>query len=666
MAFTVSAGVSVTEKDLTTIVPAVSTTEAAIGGVFFWGPVEQRNLISSQDELAAQYGTPNDDNFETWFSASNFLDYGNKLWVSRAASANAFNALVVANTAQTAVSNTQIKNDELFANLTFADSTQYYYGKYPGALGNSLKISVCDSANAYVANITLVNTSISYTIGSNVAVASATGNNIPVLTNLAVNDYLAVGNTSIGTQYLKISGIGTPITANGVTTANVSFADRYYLTSNYTEANTVVRYWEYFNKVSGAPGTSAFADVRGGTGDELHVVVVDEDGKITGTPNQILEIWEGVSRAKDARGEQGGSIYYGDVLNQSSVWVWKVNDRAGVPTVNTAATSTPVPTARAYTASFGGGTNGSTESAIGLGDMMRAYNEFAASEEVDVSILITGKAVSTHGVRGMGLAQYLIENIAEIRKDCIVVVSPQISDVVNNPYQEAVSVIQTRNQLGSSSYGVMDSGYKYQYDKYNDIYRWVPLNADVAGLMVRTDTTNDPWWSPAGFNRGGIKNVTKLAYNPDAGDRDILYSSNINPVVTFTGEGTVLYGDKTLQTKASAFDRINVRRLFIVLEKAIASASKYMLFEFNDSFTQAQFRNMVTPYLKDIQGRRGITAYRVVCDGTNNTSTVVDNNEFVGDIYVSPARSINFIQLSFIATRTGVDFDEVITGTSSS
>ena len=212
----------------------------------------------------------------------------------------------------------------------------------------------------------------------------------------------------------------------------------------------------------------------------------------------------------------------------------------------------------------------------------------------------------------------------------------------------------------SSSYATLDSGWKYQFDKYNDLYRFVPLNGDVAGLMVRTDNTRDPWWSPAGFNRGNVKNVVKLPYNPLKAQRDQLYKKGINPIVTFPGQGTVMFGDKTLLAKPSAFDRINVRRLFIVLEKAISTASKFTLFEFNDDFTRAQFRNMVEPFLRDVQGRRGIFDFRVVCDESNNTGEVIDRNEFIGDIYIKPARSINFIQLNFVAVRTGVEFEEVV------
>ena len=290
--------------------------------------------------------------------------------------------------------------------------------------------------------------------------------------------------------------------------------------------------------------------------------------------------------------------------------------------------------------------------------MAAAYDLFKSAEDVDVSLILAGKARG--GTNGEQIANYLIDNIAEVRKDCVVFVSPDRADVVSNIGSESTDVVTFRNSLRSTSYGVLDSGYKYQYDKYNDLYRFVPLNGDTAGLCVRTDDTRDPWWSPAGFNRGQIKNIVKLAYNPSKAERDILYKAGVNPVTTFPGQGTVLFGDKTLLAKPSAFDRINVRRLFIVLEKAVATASKFTLFEFNDEFTRAQFKNLVEPFLRDVQGRRGIYDFKVVCDSSNNTGEVIDRNEFVGDIYIKPARSINFIQLNFVAVRTGVEFSEIV------
>ena len=266
------------------------------------------------------------------------------------------------------------------------------------------------------------------------------------------------------------------------------------------------------------------------------------------------------------------------------------------------------------------------------------------------------------GPHSQTVAEHIVDNIAESRKDCVVFISPGKDDVVNNAGNEVTDITSFRNDFNSSSYAVLDSGWKYQFDKYNNVYRWVPLNGDIAGLCVRTDNERDPWFSPAGFNRGRIKNTIKLSWNPTKAERDDLYKIGINPVIQFPGEGVVLYGDKTMLSKPSAFDRINVRRLFIILEKAIARAAKYSMFEFNDEFTRGQFVALVEPFLRDIQGRRGIYDYRVICNETNNTPEVIDRNEFRGDIYIKPARSINFIQLNFVAVRTGVAFEEIVGG----
>jgi phage tail sheath protein FI len=384
----------------------------------------------------------------------------------------------------------------------------------------------------------------------------------------------------------------------------------------------------------------------------MHVVVIDEGGKFTGVPGTILEVYESVSRATDSKTIDGSTNYFKDIINDASQYIYSVRALSGTGVAN--ALNLTNSTLDIASFPFKLGKDGADESNIGMTNLASAYDMFASAEDVDISLVLTGKSNSVQ------LANYLIDNIAETRKDCVVFVSPQKGNVVNNIGQEADSVVSFRNNLRSTSYAVLDSGYKYMYDRYNDIYRWVPLNGDVAGLCVRTDNTNDPWWSPAGLNRGQIKNIVRLAYNPRKADRDTLYKSGINPVVTFPGQGTVLFGDKTLLAKPSAFDRINVRRLFIVLEKAIATASKFTLFEFNDSFTRAQFRNLVIPYLRDVQGRRGVTDFLVVCDESNNTPEVIDRNEFVGDIYIKPARSINFIQLNFVAVRTGVSFSEVV------
>lgn len=681
MGFQVSAGVLVQEFDLTTVIPAVAATEAGIGGVFAWGPVEERVLVSSEDELVLTHGRPTSSNFETWLSAASFLAYGDKLWVSRAASNVANNAVAFGNDANGVPTQIKNNNDFVFKQGSF-DSNSHFYAKWPGDLGNSLKIAVCDSPSAYGSKIYTTSNAdlvtMSFSVGSNIGVLtvnSGSSSNTTlttladeVLAQLSIGDYVIAGNSTVGTQYMKVTAKGASVvTANATVSANITFATRFFMsdnvaiTSNATNSSELQRYWEYHDVIGTPPGTSVFAAARNAntinTNDEMHVVVIDEDGKFTNAPGTILEVWPNLSRATDARGEQGGTIYFKSVLNEGSRFVWATNDRPGA---NSAPAALVAPQANTipYVSSFSGGTQPDTESAIAVSALARAYDQFKSTEDVNVAMLIQGKARG--GVHGEQLANYLIDNICEVRKDCIALVSPDVGDVVNNAYNVTGDIIAFRNSLRSTSYAVLDSGYKYMYDRYNDVYRWVPLNGDIAGLIARTETDRDAWWSPGGFNRGQIKNVIRLAFNPNKAQRDILYPAGVNPVVTFPGQGTVLYGDKTLLAKPSAFDRINVRRLFIVLEKAIATASKYTLFEFNDEFTRAMFRNMVEPYLRDVQGRRGIYDFRVVCDERNNTPEVIDRNEFVGDIYIKPARSINFITLRFVATKTGADFDEII------
>jgi hypothetical protein len=390
----------------------------------------------------------------------------------------------------------------------------------------------------------------------------------------------------------------------------------------------------------------------------LHVVVIDEDGRFTGVAGSILEVYEGLSRARDAKTAEGASNYYDNVINDGSRYIYAAGDRTGAASANASALASSINTTPAYI-SFVGGTDSLDEATIAFTDIASAYDLYKSTEQVDVSLILQGKPIGAGS--GAQLANYLINNIAEVRKDCVVFVSPPDSVVSSNYGTEAQALVNWKNtNLVDSTYSFIDSGYKYMYDRYNDVYRYVPMNGDVAGLTARTEYTNDAWWSPAGFNRGQIKNIVKLRWNPSKTDRDLIYKNAINPIVTFPGQGTILFGDRTGTIKPSAFDRINVRRLFIVLEKAIAQAAKYSLFEFNDDFTRAQFRNLVTPYLRDVQSRRGVTDFHVVCDETNNTAERIDRNEFWGDIYIKPTRSINFIQLNFVAVRTGVDFTTII------
>lgn len=778
MPFQVSPGVNVSEIDLSTVVPAVSTTEGAIAGVFRWGPIGVPVLVDSEDKLAARFGKPNNDNAETFFSAANFLAYGNKLYVSRAANTTAFSNtvsltlygnttinfngtaagitnndiivgtgivdgtyIVKANTSQlvlsknaslgsggdpytgtfmvfseigtfSAIANSMSltvdgsgANTDRLARFTIKNQDEYvqkatdwptgtsveYVAKYPGAIGNSLKISICDSAQAFNSNVEMMNiTEDTYTITdvskiSNAGLSIAVGSNIAnifisntggspyetdsalgaesaldalIQDNFSVGDIIRIGNTTVGFQDLRVLSIGAADYSAGNTRAQITLAANYALSTNYY-SNTVSRYWEYYSNVDKVPGTSTYVERFGNTSakDEVHIVVADEDGRVTGVPGTILEVFESLSRAEDAKTEDGATLYYRTVINDGSNYVWNVRDRIDATTSPAIIINDSI-NKRPLTMSFNGGYDGGNESTIAVGALMAGYDVFRSAENIDVSLILQGKA---RGVNGTQLANYLIDNIAEYRKDCVVFVSPEREDVVNNIGKDEVDdVVAFRNNLTSTSYAVLDSGYKYQYDRYNDVYRWIPLNGDIAGLAVRTDNVRDPWWSPAGFNRGQIKNIIKLAFNPGKAERDILYKNDINPVVIFPGQGTVLYGDKTLLGKPSAFDRINVRRLFIVLEKAIATAAKFTLFEFNDEFTRAQFKNLVEPFLRDVQGRRGVYDFKVVCDETNNTSDVIDRNEFVGDIYIKPAKSINFIQLNFIAVRSGVEFSEIV------
>ena len=419
--------------------------------------------------------------------------------------------------------------------------------------------------------------------------------------------------------------------------------------------------WEFTNQFDVSPNTSTYANTRGGSEDELHVCVVDEDGLWTGTKGEILEKFQLVSKASDAKKPDGSSNYYVDVINNTSEYIWWRGHLSSSPSNTTALGSAWGSTAAGTTFKKTNSANGNlTVSLIGGvssdsptdGNLTTALNTFLNDDLFDISLLPLGEVSST-------VAIHAINQIAEVRKDCVVFVSPEQADVVNNAGDEPTDVVEFRNTLPSSSFAVMDSGYKYQFDRFNDTFRYVPLNGDTAGLCVRTDFVADPFFSPAGFNRGQVKNVTKLPFSPRTTQRDVLYKNGVNPVVTFPGQGTVLFGDKTLLAKPSAFDRINVRRLFIVLEKSIATAAKFQLFEFNDAFTRSQFKNLVEPFLRDVQGRRGITDFKVVCDETNNTGEVIDRNEFIADIFIKPARAINFIQLNFVATRTGISFEEV-------
>ena len=633
MAFQLSPGVNVSEIDLTTIVPSVATSIGGIAGNFNWGPVNEVVTISDEIRLVNRFGKPDSTNYENWFPAANFLAYSNNLKVVRAANTTStLNATANG-------SGVLIKNqDDYTANRETASNTAYgpFGAKYAGALGNTLRISICPSSQAFSSNLTVTDSLKANALNYLVDAATVINVNGGVATaNIVVGDLVSIDG---GTSYIRVASVNA--TAIVVATA---------LTSNVTVGTPILRKWQYATEFGVAPGTSSYASSLSGSGDECHVIVIDEDGKFTGTANTVLEKFAFVSKASDAISDSGDTNYYKTVVNSQSQYVWWLGHQpGGTNWGNTASGITFTNVNSPFSASMSAGADGT----IGNAELVTAYGYFANADVVDVSLLISGSGNAT-------VATSLIST-AESRKDVLVFLSPTKASVVNNSGAEATSILAYRNSLTSSSYAVLDSGYKYQFDKYNNVYRWVPLNGDIAGTCARTDLERDPWYSPGGLSRGVIKNVIKLAYNPTKTDRDNLYVQGVNPVVTFQGEGTILYGDKTMLAKPSAFDRINVRRLFIVLEKSIAKAARSTLFEFNDQFTRAQFVNLVEPFLRDVQGRRGITDFRVVCDTTNNTAEVIDGNRFVGDIYIKPARSINFIQLNFVAVRTGVSFDEIV------
>jgi len=646
MAFSVSPVVNFREDDQTLVPAAVSTT---IGGCVIaaqWGPSSERTLVVSENDLVEKFWTPNDDVATDWMCAASFLAYANNLLVVRKVGVLAKNSSVEADgTVPTTAP--LIENETDFDGFTFTDEA--FVGKYPGVLGNSLKVHVADS---------------------------------------------------------------------------VIFPN-----------------WKYKAEFDGTPGTSDYVLQRGGSLDEVHVVVVDEDGQWTGNAGSVLERFPFVSKASDAKKTDGSTNYIVNVLKNESKYVWigavgtigttpfaggnstadfgatsivgdgdaltsitittpgtgyAVNETFtwsdGTPTTQGTGTITSVggsgeitgvrldtkgtgysaaPSVSVITTSGGtsgvltgvledlgqggsltGGVDDNGSTGLTNGVRQTGYSLFANAEEVDVTLILQGGSSPTVG-------RWIIDNVAEVRKDCVACVSPALASAVNNSGGEQTSILADGTTLGASSYAFADTNWKYMLDRYNDVPRWVPLNGDTAGLMARTDQTDDPWFSPAGFNRGNIKNAIKLAWSQSKADRDELYKASMNPIVNFKGQGIILFGDKTMLLKPSAFDRINVRRLFIVLEKTIATSAKFQLFELNNEFTRRAFKNLVEPFLRTVQGRQGITDFKVISDTTNNPGAIVDTNQFVGDIFIKPARSINFIQLNFIATATDVSFDEI-------
>ena len=570
MAFQVSPGVQVKEIDATSVVPAVSTSIGGFAGAFNWGPVEEVRLVSSEDNMASVFSTPDNNTAKYFLTAASFLKYGNALKTVRVVDSTANNASAAGDTTLL------IKNEDSYDSQTFSLTTQgAWMAKYPGVLGNSLKVEVCSLGSTFAA-------------------------------------------------------------------------------------------WAHAGQFDAAPGTSDFAKGLGKTtaADELHIAVIDEDGAFSGTPGTVLETFGFLSQGSDAKDSSGTSIYYKNVINNQSKYIWfGDHDVVTVEGVDSGLTDAGT-TIAAATGAFGnhsavrtftltGGVDGNAPTAANIAT---GFDLLEDSETVDVNLLFAHPDANGANTIGADLI-----SIAEARKDCMAFLSPPLEDSVNSS-TPADDVKAYADTLNSTSYASLDSGAVYVYDKYNDVYRWIGSAGLCAGLCANADNVADAWFSPAGVNRGQLLGVTKLAYNPTKAQRDELYKARVNPLVSFPGQGTMLFGDKTLLSRPSAFDRINVRRLFIVLEKAISTAAKAQLFEFNDEFTRAQFRNLLEPFLRDVKGRRGVTDFLVVCDESNNTGQVIDSNRFVADIFIKPSRSINFITLNFIATRTGVDFSEVAGG----
>jgi hypothetical protein len=768
MPFQLSPGVAVVEKDFSSIVPAVSSSAGAFAGPFAWGPIEDPVRVSSETDLVSRFGAPKDDNFQSFFTAANFLAYTNSLFVSRTDAPNLKNAVAIKSGAVTTV--------------TMTTQGEYVVGTdVPTVTFSQPDVAGGVRATGTLVTETFTTDLIEYfrVIGVNIVNGGSGYINTPTVT---------ISAPASGTQAIALV---TPIITSGVKIKNISsYLDTYNSASaangpwaakfagskgnglrvvmldagSWVSADLAIK-----NLFTGAPSTSSFASANGIANDEMHIVIFDNaKGQFSGVAGSVLEKYSFVSKLIDARRTDGSNNYYKSVINSQSKVIWwldhedalseigettiatggsmnftnqvgadvitinvstdswagllafkqfydaapdkatrKINitnagANSGVYTVSniaytlgvgdviaaftievqeslvTAATVTTATIANVETLEWG--TNADTADILqnnvmasmtgtsdytlsgGVDDfastdanIQNGYVKFANSDEYDISLIPLGNVSAV-------TANFIVNAVAETRKDCVVFMSPNEdgSPILSTGSTATDAMISYRNATNiSSSYAVIDSGWKYQYDRYNDTYRWVPLNGDIAGLCARTDYTADAWYSPGGFNRGQIKNVVKLAVNPGQADRDVLYSAGINPVVSFPGQGVILYGDKTMLSRPSAFDRINVRRLFIVLEKAIAVAAKYQLFEFNDGFTRAQFKNLVEPFLRDVQGRRGVTDFRVKCDESNNTGEVIDRNEFVADIFIKPNRSINFITLNFVAARSSVSFEEI-------
>ena len=675
MATQLSPGVLVKETDASLVTSALSSVTGAIAGSFTSGPLGVPTLISNESQLVNIFGKPADDDYVTFFTAANFLQYSNRLVVTRAYNESSNNTMYVSD--GTTPNNIQIVsetewNNDFFLNSTYASID--FVAKAPSKKLNGIGVYVNSHYNRF--KFTKANTESSTTLTANTHVnhkrvilnqdlTLMPGIDITSNTITSNNSYVMTLNyDSDNIIEFDIDG-ATYFSSN--TTLLVS-PDLSKLLPTLNNVPTTVK-WKYAD-ISKKPTTSDYAKNNDSTADEINIVIVDETGAVSGKKGTVLENYINLSKASDAKNEDGTTNYFVEVLKRDSKYIYPVTYKRSsnwyVPTAANTAFNIYNNTKSSAVANTGSWVRVTTA------DVVKAYDTFGDKERIDIDLIMTGDGESDTTVIRKAL------QLATDRKDCMTFTSPATlndclpsktlttTDILNNIVKYASNdYTQTEIDAGDvgltvrDSFSVMDSGWKYQFDKYWNKYRWIPLNGDIAGLVAQTELQRDAWWSPAGFSRGQIKGAIKLSWNPDRAQRDELYKHNINPVVSFPNEGILLFGDKTLQEKSSAFDRINVRRLFIVLEKTIAKAAKYSLFEFNDAFTRSQFVALVEPYLREVKAKRGIYDFKIVCDESNNTTLVIDQNRFVGSIFVKPSRSINFIELNFVAVGTGVDFSTI-------
>lgn len=631
--FSLSPSVDVVEKDLTLIVPAVATSIGGFSGVSPWGAVNVPTTIDSENTLIRLFGEPDTDTKRDMLTAASFLSYANHLKFVRVVGDDAKNSYT-GGAAAPVVFNYD-HSESVIPTLTECK----WIGKYPGKKGNSITVSVADAG-------TYAEWEYRNLFGSAISTNKVGATTI----DTAVITFAGAVTTASLSVGMLVTGTGIP--AN-TTIVSIDSATKVTVSKQATATGASVSL--VFTKFTGMPETSAYVGSKGGSNDEIHIVVIDKDGLWTGTKGAVLEKYSNLSKAFNSKDYAGVSSYYVNVINRASSFVWFGGTHEATDWGNGAVNAFTSMSAQAVYP-LAGGVDDNAD--VSLGNRIEGYSHFYKAEEIDVNLLITA---GLDAIDEQLVLNNLTIDIAETRKDCIAAVPPPAEIVVNNKGRELQALINFRGLMNSTSYGVTSSGWKYVYNVYADEYVWIPTSADVAGLCAYTDYVAEPWFSPAGLNRGFIKNAIKLSYNPGSkAERDSLYVEGINPICVIPGEGIVLFGDKTMQAKPSAFDRINVRRLFIVLEKAIATAAKYMLFEQNDAYTRAQFVSKVEPYLRTVMGRRGLTSFRVVCDTTNNTPQVIDSNAFAANIMLAPTRSINFIELTFTAVGTGVSFEEIV------